>query len=72
MPVCYTFSGATTTSCGTMYGVASSSAQISQSLTDTGTLVAVVILAVAGGAVALMGLGFLFRHLKKWITGRKF
>lgn len=72
MPICYTFAGATTTACGTMYNVASSSAQISQSLTDTGTLVAIVILAIAAGAVALMGLGFLFRHLKKWITGRKF
>jgi len=55
-----------------MYSVASSSAQISQSLTDSGTLVAVVIVAVCAGAIALMGLGFLFRHLKKWITGRKF
>jgi len=72
LPVCYTFLGATTTSCGTMYGIASSSAQISQSLTDTGTLVALVIVAIAGGAIALMGLGFLFKHIRKWITGRKF
>lgn len=55
-----------------MWGVASSSAQITQSLTDTGTLVAVVILAISAGLVALLGLGFLFRHLKRYITGRKF
>jgi hypothetical protein len=55
-----------------MYNIASSSAQITQSLGDTGTLVTLVIASIAAGAIALMGLGFLFRHLKKWITGKKF
>lgn len=55
-----------------MYSTTTAAAQIATSLSDTGTLVGLVIASIAFGAVALMGLGFLFRHIKKWITGRKF
>jgi len=55
-----------------MYGTTTAAATISQALTDTGTLVTLVLAGVVGGVVALMGLGFGYRHLKKYITGRKF
>jgi len=54
-----------------MYGTSSALAQISQSLSDSGLLVTAVIASIAVGIIALMGLGFLFRHLRK-ILGRKF
>jgi len=54
-----------------MYGTSSALTQIAQSLSDTGLLVAAVIGSIAVGLIALMGLGFLFRHLRK-IIGRKF
>jgi len=54
-----------------MYGTTTALTQISTSLTDTGTLVAAVIASIAVGLIALMGLGFLFRHIRK-ILGRKF
>jgi len=55
-----------------MYNVASSSASLATFFTDSGTIIAVVIAAVLAGLVALMGLGFGVRHVKKYITGRKF
>jgi len=56
----------------TMYTVASSSASITQLMTDSGTLIAVVLGFVLAGAIALVGLGFAWRHLTKRITGKKF
>jgi len=55
-----------------MYGIASTSATLATAFTDTGTILAVVIATVVVGLVALLGLGFGVRHLKKYITGRKF
>jgi len=55
-----------------MYSVASSSATITQALTDTGTLVALVVASVVIGLIALMGLGFGVRHIRKYISGKKF
>jgi len=55
-----------------MYSVASSTADLSTLFTNTGTIVTVVIAAVLIGLVALLGLGFGVRHLRKYITGRKF
>jgi len=55
-----------------MYSVASSTATLGTAFSDTGTLVAYVLLAVVGGVIALMGLGFGIRHLRKYITGKKF
>lgn len=54
-----------------MYGTTTALTQISASLTDAGTLVTAVIASIAVGLIALMGLGFLFRHIRK-ILGRKF
>jgi len=55
-----------------MWLVASTTATISQMFTDTGTILLAVIGTVVTAIVALMGLGFAVRHLKKYITGRKF
>jgi len=55
-----------------MYNIASSSATLTQAFTDTGTSVALVLAAVVTGLIALMGLGFGIRHLRKYITGKKF
>jgi len=54
-----------------MYGTTTAITQIANSLTDVGTVVTAVIAGVAVGLIALMGLGFAFRHFRK-ITGRKF
>lgn len=55
-----------------MWSVASSTDALSTLFTNTGTIVAVVIATVLVGLVALLGLGFGVRHLRKYITGRKF
>jgi len=55
-----------------MWLVASSTAVIASMFTDTGTILAATIATVLVGMVALLGLGFAVRHLKKYITGRKF
>jgi len=54
-----------------MYGIASTTTQIGWSLADAGFMVTAVIASIAVGLIALMGLGFLFRHIKR-ILGRKF
>lgn len=55
-----------------MWSIASTTATLTQSFTDTGTILVVVIAAVVTGLIALLGLGFGIRHLRKYITGRKF
>lgn len=40
--------------------------------TDAGVLVGIVIAAAVAGGLSLLALGFGWRHLKKYITGRKF
>lgn len=55
-----------------MWDVASSTAALGTLFTDTGTILAVVVAAILTGLVALLGLGFGVRHLRKYITGRKF
>jgi len=39
---------------------------------DTGLILVLVIGTVVVAVVALMGLGYGIRHLKKWILGKKF
>lgn len=39
---------------------------------DTGTVLVIVLTAVVAGVIALLGLGFGIRHVRRWITGRKF
>jgi len=55
-----------------MWDIASTTDALSTSFTNTGTIVAVVVASVLVGLIALMGLGFGIRHLRKYITGRKF
>jgi len=55
-----------------MFTAASSTAIIAGMFSDTGTILGATIAVVLGGAVALVGLGFAFRRLKKYITGHKF
>lgn len=55
-----------------MWVAASTTAVIASMFTDTGTILTATIATVVVGIVALLGLGFAVRHLKKYITGRKF
>lgn len=55
-----------------MWDIASTTSTLTTAYSDTGTILVVVIAAVVTGLVALLGLGFGVRHLKKYITGRKF
>jgi len=55
-----------------MWVAASTTAALATAFTDTGTILTAVIATILAGAVALLGLGFGWRHLKKYITGRKF
>jgi len=56
----------------TMYASTSALTSFTGMFNDTGTLLVASIAVILGGAVALLGLGFAWRHLKKYITGRKF
>jgi len=51
-----------------MYNIASSTATITTALGDTGTLVALVVGSIVIGMIALMGLGFAIRHIRKIIV----
>jgi len=55
-----------------MYNIASSTADITTMLTNTGVIVALTVSSILLGAVALVGLGYAWRHLVKRITGKKF
>jgi len=54
-----------------MYNIASSTADIATSLTNTVTVVAAVVGSILIGMVALMGLGYAIRHIRK-LVGRRF
>lgn len=55
-----------------MWNAASTTAALAAAFTDTGTILVASIGTILVGAVALLGLGFGWRHLKKYVTGRKF
>jgi len=55
-----------------MWSVASTTAALSSMFTDTGTVLAAVIGVILAGLIALLGLGFGVRHVRRYITGRKF
>lgn len=55
-----------------MWSIASTTAVLGEAFTDTGTILTSVVGVVVVGLVALLGLGFGLRHLRKYITGRKF
>jgi len=55
-----------------MYATTSAITSLTSLFGDVGVLLTAVIATILAGAVALLGLGFGWRHLKKYITGRKF
>jgi len=55
-----------------MWSIASTTDAITDMFSDVGTVMALVIGAVLTVAVALIGLGFAYRKVKKYITGGKF
>jgi len=55
-----------------MWDIGSTTETLTTAYADTGTILVVVIAAIVTGLIALLGLGFGIRHLKKYITGRKF
>jgi len=55
-----------------MYATSSALTALANMFTDTGTVLTAVIAAVLAGLIALLGLGFGVRHVRKYITGRKF
>jgi len=55
-----------------MWTTASTTGVLATAFTDTGTILVSVIAVVVAGLIALLGLGFGIRHLRKYITGRKF
>lgn len=54
------------------FGAASVASALTDNYSSLGGTMAVVIAAVVLGIVALLGLGFGIRYLRKYITGRKF
>jgi len=55
-----------------MWSVGSTTDALATLYTNTGSILVVVIATILVGLVALLGLGFGVRHLRKYITGRKF
>jgi len=55
-----------------MWDIASTTGALTTAYADTGTILTLVVAAILTGLIALLGLGFGVRHLKKYITGRKF
>jgi len=54
-----------------MYATTSFATTFAGASTDTGYVITIVVAATVAGMIALMGLGFGIRHLRKLI-GRKF
>jgi len=55
-----------------MLSIANSTTYLGTAFTDVGTILTYTIPVILVGMVALLGLGFGVRHLRKYITGRKF
>jgi len=55
-----------------MWSIASTTGLLTDVFSDVGTVMAFVIPAIVGIAVALLGLGFGWRQLKSKVTGKKF
>lgn len=55
-----------------MWDISSTTDAIATVFSNTGTILTSTIGVVLVGLVALLGLGFAVRHLRKYITGRKF
>lgn len=55
-----------------IWTAASTTGVLATAFTDTGTILVAVVGVIVAALVALLGLGFGIRHLRKYITGRKF
>lgn len=55
-----------------VYSTTTAAAQINSVASDFGYLIGVSLVVTLAGAAALIGLGFAWRHLKKYVTGKKF
>jgi len=55
-----------------MYASSSALTSINSAYSDTGSLLVVAIAGIVAGTVALMALGYAIRHIRHWITGRRF
>jgi len=55
-----------------MYATTSALVSLASLFSDVGIVLAAVISVILAGLVALLGLGFGVRHVRKYITGRKF
>jgi len=55
-----------------MWSIASTTETLSTAFSNTGTILTTVVASIVVGLVALLGLGFGIRHLRRYITGRKF
>lgn len=55
-----------------MFSVADATSTLATLFTNTGQVLTYVIPITLLGLIALLGLGFGVRHLRKYITGRKF
>jgi len=55
-----------------MWSTASTTALLGTAFSDTGVIVALVLATIVAAVIALMGLGFGIRHVRKYVTGRKF
>lgn len=55
-----------------MWNIGSTTDVLTTAFANTGTILTSVIGVVVVALVALLGLGFGIRHLRKYITGRKF
>jgi len=55
-----------------MWEIASTTGVLTTAYSGAGTILVLVIGTVLTALVALLGLGFGVRHLRKYVTGRKF
>jgi len=55
-----------------MWVIASTTEIITTALTDTGTILALVVAGVFGTVLALMGAGYVLRLIRRYVLGRKF
>jgi len=55
-----------------MWTTASTTGILTTAFSDTGTILALVLATIVAAVIALMGLGFGIRHVRKYVTGRKF
>jgi len=55
-----------------MWSIASTTEMLTDTFADIGTVIAFVIPAIIAVAVALLGLGYGYRLLKRHVTGGKF